>query len=90
MEKTIIINLEDFDINNYYKNQGIEYIKQKHHLKDDPIIDLVLEEEAKQIMTPLEEWIAKGFKNNNKKKCSDCSECFILKNTIYNANINNE
>lgn len=68
LNKYSIINLKDFDINNYYKNKGIDHIKDNMKITkiDDPVIDLILEEEAKKIMTPLEEWNIRGFINNNK------------------------
>ena len=41
--------------NDYYKSQGINYIKRNISL-NDPLLDLVFEAMAQNIKTPLEEW----------------------------------
>ena len=53
----------------YYKNEGIEYIKKKCKIEiDDPLIDEVLELEALNIKTPIEEWEDKFGKIEMKTK----------------------
>ena len=55
-----------FDYNNYYKNEGINHIKKNLKTNiDDPLIDLILEKEAENIKQPLDEWLDRGFINNN-------------------------
>ena len=53
--------------NDYYKNQGINYIKRNIKL-NDPLLDPVFEQMAQNIKTPLEEWDARFPKQNDKKK----------------------
>ena len=64
--KYCFIDLKDLNYNNYFKNQGVELIKRNLRMScDDPIFDELFEEKSKEIMTPLEEWNIRGFKNNN-------------------------
>ncbi len=54
------------DYNNYYKNNGVEYIKSKmKNGLNDPLMNILIEESAKNIVTPLEEWNKRNFVNNN-------------------------
>lgn len=53
--------------NDYYKNQGINYIKRNIKL-NDPLLDPVFEAMAQNIKTPLEEWEERFPKRNEKKK----------------------
>ena len=53
--------------NDYYKNQGINYIKRNIKL-NDPLLDPVFEAMAQNIKTPLEEWEERYPKQNNKAK----------------------
>ena len=50
-----------------YKNQGVNYIKRNIKL-NDPLLDPVFEQMAKNIKTPLEEWNARFSKPDDKKK----------------------
>jgi hypothetical protein len=49
--------------NDYYINQGINYIKRNDKL-NDPLMDLVFELEAEKITTPLNDWKKRNFNNN--------------------------
>jgi hypothetical protein len=50
----------DLRYTDHYQYRGVEYIKTKNHIiLDDPLIDKVLELDALNIKTPLEEWIEK-------------------------------
>ena len=51
--------------NDYYKNQGINYIKRNIKL-NDPLLDPVFEAMAQNIKTPLEEWEQRFSKQNDK------------------------
>ena len=51
--------------NDYYKNQGINYIKRNIKL-NDPLLDPVFEAMAQNIKTPLEEWEERFPKQNDK------------------------
>lgn len=53
--------------NDYYKNQGINYIKRNIKL-NDPLLDPVFEVMAQNIKTPLEEWEERFPKQNDKSK----------------------
>ena len=54
------------DYNNYYINNGVQHIKQRLKTNlDDPYINLIINESAKSIVTPLEEWNRRNFVNNN-------------------------
>ena len=65
-EKYDPFDFSKVDYNNHNKNRGIEFIKEKGRIKlNDPLINLVLEKEAENILTPLEEWQQRGFVNNN-------------------------
>ena len=50
--------------NNYYINQGVDFVKRKSKL-NDPLLNLIFEKEAENITTPLDEWNMRDFKNNN-------------------------
>ena len=62
------LSLETIDdklmYNDYYINQGIDYIKRNEKL-NDPLMNLVFEKEAENITTPLNDWKKRGFDNNN-------------------------
>ena len=53
--------------NDYYKSQGVNYIKRNIKL-NDPLLDPVFELMAQNIKTPLEEWNERYPKRNNKSK----------------------
>ena len=53
--------------NDYYKSQGVNYIKRNIKL-NDPLLDPVFELMAQNIKTPLEEWEERYPKQNNKSK----------------------
>jgi hypothetical protein len=53
--------------NDYYKSQGINYIKRNIKL-NDPLLDPVFELMAQNIKTPLEEWNERYPKQNKKSK----------------------
>ena len=53
--------------NDYYKSQGVNYIKRNIKL-NDPLLDPVFELMAQNIKTPLEEWNERYPKKNNKSK----------------------
>ena len=76
-QKEEINNNFDFskvDYNNYHKNNGIQYIKSKMKSGlDDPLINILIEESAKNIVTPLEEWNNRNFINNNIQDKKDIS-----------------
>jgi len=57
-------DISKISYNYYYINQGVEYIKRNVKL-NDPLMNLIFEEEAKNLKTPLDEWELKDFKNNN-------------------------
>jgi hypothetical protein len=64
--KKVLLDFDALNFNNYYKDMGIEYIKASNKIYlDDPIIDLILQKEADKILTPLEDWNLRKFKNNN-------------------------
>ena len=50
--------------NDYYINQGVDYIKRNVKL-NDPLMNLIFEKEAENITTPLDEWQFRDFQNNN-------------------------
>ena len=61
--KRHIIALPEY--NNYYQNQGTNHIKKRLKTDiDDSLFDLILEKEAENISTPLQEWYDKKFINN--------------------------
>ena len=65
-EKYEIFDMMKADYNNYNKRRGIEFIKENGRIKfNDPYINLLLEREVENIVTPLEEWNQRGFVNNN-------------------------
>ncbi len=76
-QKEDIKNNFDFskvDYNNYYKNNGIQHIKSKMKSGlDDPLINILIEESAKSIVTPLEEWNNRNLVNNNIQNKKDIS-----------------
>ena len=49
--------------NDYYINQGINYIKRNDKL-NDPLMNIVFELEAEKITTPLNDWKNRNFNNN--------------------------
>ena len=57
-------DISKISYNDYYINQGVDYIKRNVKL-NDPLMNLIFEEEAKNLKTPLDEWQLKDFKNNN-------------------------
>ena len=64
--KKVLLDFDALNFNNYYKDMGIEYIKASNKIYlDDPVIDLILQKEADKILTPLEDWNLRKFKNNN-------------------------
>ena len=68
------IDFSKVDYNNYYINNGIQHIKSKMKSGlDDPIINILIEESAKNIVTPLEEWNNRNFINNNIQDKKDIS-----------------
>ena len=58
-------NVSKITYNDYYKNQGINYIKRNIKL-NDPLLDPVFEAMAQNIKTPLEEWEQRFSKQNDK------------------------
>ena len=58
-------NVSKITYNDYYKNQGINYIKRNIKL-NDPLLDPVFEAMAQNIKTPLEEWEERFSKQNDK------------------------
>lgn len=62
------------DYNNYYVNNGFEHIKRKMKTDlNDPLINILIEESAKNIVTPLEEWNRRNLINNNVKEQKEVS-----------------
>ena len=57
-------DISKISYNDYYINQGVDYIKRNVKL-NDPLMNLIFEEEAKNLKTPLDEWELNDFKNNN-------------------------
>ena len=57
-------DISKISYNDYYINQGVDYIKRNVKL-DDPLMNLIFEKEAENLTTPLDEWQLKDFKNNN-------------------------
>ena len=57
-------DISKISYNNYYINQGVDYIKRNVKL-NDPLMDLIFEKEADNLKTPLDEWNMRDFKNNN-------------------------
>ena len=53
--------------NDFYKDNAEEIIRQKLNIKlNDPYINLIIKEQAKLLdKTPLEDWKARNFINNN-------------------------
>ena len=66
-EKQVDEDVSKITYNDYYKNQGINYIKRNIKL-NDPLLDPVFEAMAQNIKTPLEEWEERFPKRNEKKK----------------------
>ena len=58
-------NVSKITYNDYYKNQGIHYIKRNIKL-NDPLLDPVFEAMSQNIKTPLEEWEERFPKQNDK------------------------
>ena len=62
------------DYNNYYVNNGIQHIRSKMKSNlNDPLINILVEESAKNIVTPLEEWNNRKLVNNNIQDKKDIS-----------------
>ena len=62
------------DYNNYYVNNGIQHIRSKMKSGlNDPLINILIEESAKNIVTPLEEWNNRKLVNNNIQDKKDIS-----------------
>ena len=62
------------DYNNYYVNNGIQHIRNKMKSNlNDPLINILIEESAKNIVTPLEEWNNRNLVNNNIQDKKDIS-----------------
>ena len=57
-------DISKISYNDYYINQGVDYVKRKTKL-DDPLMNLIFEKESENITTPLDEWNMRDFKNNN-------------------------
>ena len=57
-------DISKISYNDYYINQGVDYIKRNVKL-NDPLMDIIFEEQAKNLKTPLDEWELNDFKNNN-------------------------
>jgi len=57
-------DISKISYNDYYINQGVDYVKRNVKL-NDPLINLIFEKEAENITTPLDEWQLRDFKNNN-------------------------
>ena len=57
-------DISKISYNDYYINQGVDYIKRNVKL-NDPLMNLIFEEESKNLKTPLDEWELNDFKNNN-------------------------
>jgi hypothetical protein len=57
-------DISKISYNDYYINQGVDYIKRNVKL-NDPLMNLIFEKEAENLKTPLDEWELKDFKNNN-------------------------
>lgn len=57
-------DISKISYNDYYINQGVDYIKRNVKL-NDPLMNLIFEKEAENLKTPLNEWELKDFKNNN-------------------------
>ena len=57
-------DISKISYNDYYINQGVDYVKRNVKL-NDPLMNLIFEKEAENLKTPLDEWQLKNFKNNN-------------------------
>ena len=57
-------DISKISYNDYYINQGVDYIKRNVKL-NDPLMNLIFEEESNNLKTPLDEWQLKDFQNNN-------------------------
>ena len=57
-------DISKISYNDYYINQGVDYVKRKTKL-NDPLMNLIFEKQAENITTPLDEWELRDFKNNN-------------------------
>ena len=57
-------DISKISYNDYYINQGVDYIKRNVKL-NDPLMNLIFEEESKNLKTSLDEWQLKDFQNNN-------------------------
>ena len=57
-------DISKISYNDYYINQGVDYIKRNVKL-NDPLMNLIFEKEAENLKTPLDEWELRDFKNNN-------------------------
>ena len=53
-------DISKISYNDYYINQGVDYIKRNVKL-NDPLMDLIFEKEAENITTPLDEWNMERF-----------------------------
>ena len=62
---TSLGNVSKITYNDYYKNQGINYIKRNIKL-NDPLLDPVFEAMAQNIKTPFEEWKERFSEQNEK------------------------
>ena len=69
-DKKLDEDISKITYNDYFKNQGINYIKRNISL-NDPLLDPVFEAMADNIKTPLEEWDERFGKNeaNRKLRC---------------------
>ena len=57
-------DISKISYNDYYINQGVDYVKRNVKL-NDPLMNLIFEKEAENITTPLHEWQLRDFQNNN-------------------------
>ena len=57
-------DISKISYNDYYINQGVDYVKRNVKL-NDPLMNLIFEKEAENITTPLDEWQFRDFQNNN-------------------------
>ena len=57
-------DISKISYNDYYINQGVDYVKRNVKL-NDPLMNLIFEKEAENITTPLDEWELRDFKNND-------------------------
>jgi hypothetical protein len=80
-KETIDFDFSKVNYNDFYKDNAEKVIKRKLNIKlNDPYINLIVKEQAKLLnKTPLEDWTARNFINNNNQEKSNEKDITYLR-----------